>query len=739
MKQKNILYLALLSLVSLLWSCSNDNEYLRPEPPVEDGYSVLKTKFEFPRPKNATYAAADYTADASEREIKSIAFITKTDDEGTPGQADFKQGELNKFFSHEDLRSATGLYEPVNITGNTYTTSIKIRSYGFGTNTKVTVIANYVENGITQKLQDLENYEDLTSIITPDATDNLATPLLMFAEETVQLASGATINQSFNLHRVVARIDVINDASDTDPDKGFVLTSAQLVNPRKHGYLAPGKLNETGDIRHSIPIATEFSAINANNAPLNEPLQVGCLYTYETANSGQANIPPTAVRVKGSYKGILFDKVIAIKQPDKDGNIGAPIMLERNFRYAIYLKPSLEPNQIDWTVKVAAWDDGEEVQVKPPQAKKPLLDNFQFTGFTPGTGEWNATTKVLDYTAHANSTDDLLVSFDASDAYFGTDFDITVLYDMVGSVLDIGNVHGTVYKDLVDPEDPVITYSSIKQKYNIKLPKKVAGTPDVPAGFMVRIMSSGNDDARDSIIFKIVPNYDNLALKPVLLGGKYWAPVNVGATTISTVANQSTQGFVYQWGRNANLPLVWDGNDGSGAGQNTYAGPVDYATANGAAKDKFITVSKSTPIKDWLNDDNNKNERNNQWTPSINNSPCPPGWRVPSSDELTLLLDRYNSANSEGRYEFILGDDPNVKLYLPRAGYLNYTNGATHGASTNSGSMRSLYWSYGFDSSGSPIVMDLHPGSGVPNVSSTFSCYAFAIRCIQQDVQDQRP
>ncbi|MDL2278944.1 hypothetical protein LJC57_10190, partial [Parabacteroides sp. OttesenSCG-928-G07] len=78
----------------------------------------------------------------------------------------------------------------------------------------VIVIANYDENGLTQTLMDVKNWEELKSVLTPDIQgEHLHTPLLMYGAATITLANGATEQASIRLSRVVARLDVVNEAA----------------------------------------------------------------------------------------------------------------------------------------------------------------------------------------------------------------------------------------------------------------------------------------------------------------------------------------------------------------------------------------------------------------------------------------------------------------------------------------------------------------------------------------------
>lgn len=709
----------LLAILPLLFACSNEEDYLKPEPPLENGEAVLQIKMAFPKKKSATYAAGDYTATDAEREIKSIAFFTQNWDEGSG--TDFKAGAFNRYLSTEDLRTPTGLHEPLNENGGAYTTTIKIRSDGFGKNeVKVLIIANYNENGLTQALKDAATWEEVTALTSLPLTNNPQTPLLMVAlEENVPLVNGGTTNRDFHLKRVVSRIDVVNKATAS----GFALTSAQLVNPREKGYLVEKNPN-----RDNIALAsTDFDPVLPNPSLVTEPAVEG-MYAYENTNSDPAKA--TAVLVKGTYNTIQFEKRIPMKHPDKDGVTGALIPLDPNHRYAINIIPATDPNEITWTIKVADWDDGGEVEVNPPVDSIPKLYSFEFNG-TPTDDQWFPDALVYNMDNRGGTKVSFMVTNINTTKY-------TISYRCLpkyAAAFDMQNKNSSAYLNFVKRDDPVVTYAHVEQRYEVTIPPMLS-EPTAPVAIVLSVENAHDRNRKQDIVFFYnKTSYPGTNLPPVLLGGHYWAPVNEGATVIGNAINKSTQGLIYQWGRNTAFNVDWDGLQNNSP--SAIAGPISYQEA--ANSNQFIT--KSLAPFDWVTSAD-REFRNKQWLPAINNSPCPSGWRVPTVEELNLIIKRFKVDDTDGRYHIFKGDEKDKVLYLPRVAYLEHGAGKT----TSYTGDRALYWGSDFTSGSADVLSSClnmyynHPTAptGLSISRTGRPCYGFSLRCIQQDVEDGR-
>ncbi|MDR1884468.1 MAG: hypothetical protein LBR26_17100, partial [Prevotella sp.] len=248
---------------------------------------------------------------------------------------------------------------------------------------------------------------------------------------------------------------------------------------------------------------------------------------------------------------------------------------------------------------------------------------------------------------------------------------------------------------------PVVTYSvgKIRQYYKITLPKTtypIAGT--------LTIGTAKEGGQTRELAVTSVPVYNGTIHKPVLVNGKYWAPVNVGASSTTYSANLAGCGYYFQWGRSY---TEFDTYESSG---DTWPGPLSVADAEIYA-DKFITISQSP--NDWLSEPND-----NLWNEGDSQGPCPVGWRVPASDELSGLgtgTFAYNRLAITGANSAI--------LYLPTTG------GRSNGGTWSSQSTFGNYWSSTVDATSAKY---LYFNNGTPNMGVTNRAAGFCVRCIQK-------
>ncbi|MDR1884400.1 MAG: fibrobacter succinogenes major paralogous domain-containing protein, partial [Prevotella sp.] len=262
--------------------------------------------------------------------------------------------------------------------------------------------------------------------------------------------------------------------------------------------------------------------------------------------------------------------------------------------------------------------------------------------------------------------------------------------------------------------DPVVTYggAKVRQTYKIILPKTtypVAGTLTVEDVATTKKQ-----------IFNItsIPKYENTDYKPVLVRGKYsgqeegededryWAPVNVGATSTTYSVNLAGCGYVFQWGRN--VPFVY------GSSNDTYDGPVYPETPVEDYANKFIATNQA----DWLQLE--EDEEDDRWQGANAQGPCPDGWRVPTGTELTVLKSNISSAVTNNRVS-VTG--VGATLFLPAAGSRNNSGGWI-----NQGAY-GQYWSSSI--SGTNATRMYFNGSS--SIINTYGrAFGFSVRCIQK-------
>ncbi|MDR1882446.1 MAG: fibrobacter succinogenes major paralogous domain-containing protein, partial [Prevotella sp.] len=262
--------------------------------------------------------------------------------------------------------------------------------------------------------------------------------------------------------------------------------------------------------------------------------------------------------------------------------------------------------------------------------------------------------------------------------------------------------------------DPVVTYSigKVRQYYKITLPR-----PSIEVSGTLTIDDGKSNTKTFNIYFNPAPLYSDTGLRAILVGGKYWSPVNVGATSTTYSADLAGCGYVYQWGRSY-IGFA------PGSGSDTQGGPVTAAQASGTYAAKFITVS-GTPF-DWLSPQDDL-----LWSGDNSRGPCPAGWRVPTDVELTVLNSKYNIANIEGAPSSIrlkiprdseqsFGDD----LYLPAVGFRTNSTGAWANQGTNG-----YYWSSTVPGT-SARAFNFHASSS--SIAANPRGYGISVRCIQE-------
>ncbi|MDL2255260.1 fibrobacter succinogenes major paralogous domain-containing protein [Parabacteroides sp. OttesenSCG-928-K15] len=640
----------------LFVSCSEEQQ--GDIQPMQSGDAVLRMDIRNEKKSGGTYAETELAAFPIEKEIHSIAFFTQTENSGTnPKDPNFKLGAFNKFFSHEPSQSPYGLYEPLEaVNGGGYRAAIRIASEAMGNTsagqkTRVIVIANYIENGMKELLTSVNRWEDLFLVFTPEITKNIQAPLLMYAvKEDVMLKEGETENTTFNLQRVVARIDVENRASDPDPAKGFVLESAQLLYPRSSSSLLPD--NPVG---RTLPTLDKLPAITAGNPPANDPTRIVGMYVYETDNSGIGG-KPTAVFIKGKLFGRPFTREIALRQAEvSHAQQGDPIPMLRNHLYKVVISP-LVSEEVEVGIDIVDWSDGTELSLKPTQ-KIPVLSDITVTNLS-GATLWNEAKKTYTYDGKQNE----VIHFKATgnQAMF---VDFAYEYKTPNTSVGLEDFNSQAYQQLIKQSEPVVSYASVSQEFTITLPTFEAGHPAISiAHIKLYIHNALNPYYVDSISVKCMTPYDNSPYYPVKVNGLYWAPLNVGATTTMGSSSKSTAstGYYFQWGRNKAFDATT-----SYSTVTTSNSSYEKATT-GTDKDKFICGC------DWLKSTDSKyNTRKTLWSKAVNDSPCPSGWRVPTKSELEKLK-AANPSWISTEYRFrVMGEDGEY-MYIPKAGVRYY-------------------------------------------------------------------
>ncbi|MDF9831247.1 hypothetical protein [Parabacteroides sp. PF5-6] len=707
-----ILFTTILALLLLAFACSEGQEGPLEILPAGDGTALLSMRIGDIRTRADEN---DFTAEAAEKEIRSLACFVQTYGVGDEDAPEYKPGAFGKYFSTEDLQSPMGMEEAlVKKSEGVYSVTVRVRSEGFNTEkgSDVIFIANYQHTDpaldLTEDLKKLESWEELEAMLTKKVTQSPGAPLLMFAQQNVTLVEGKNHISTAAMKRMAVRLDVeyVEKLLDPDATKKFNLTSVQLVNPKNSSFLLPHDEDEVD----ALEVAATFPVVTPTTE---KPDEIKQIYLYPASNRN--NTEPTRIRVKGTYynTNLPIDKTIDFV--DGEGN---SLPLVHNTRYALQLMPTGDNKDLNWTFTAVDWSDGRTIEVNAAQDPVVLKD----IEFTPAqTTRWDAAKRAFDINDLAEGA---TMKFTV-EGNSPTTFDVTCLYNKTASsigITDAAGLQAIVTQSPAEAKiDPATQKTTFSQAYSIAIPSQ-EGREQVPIEIKVYIRDAANYNNADSIIFTSLPDYNGIAgLKPVKFAGQYWAPVNVGATTTTSGDNLAFMGYTFQWGRNGTKLEV----PTTGSLSNMVEGPVSYAKASTDYKDNFIsTVAEN----DWLiAEDAYKPTRDLLWSKNVNDSPCPKGWRLPRVDELKKIVDAKTPGVHEvSNLRFVIqGDEAGTELILPLAGWCT-----RDGASFSRGA-GGLYWASGLSAKGKAGRILINP-NGTTVIDYGFPVATQSIRCIQE-------
>ncbi|MDR1258505.1 MAG: hypothetical protein LBK65_04370, partial [Tannerellaceae bacterium] len=247
----------------------------------------------------------------------------------------------------------------------------------------------------------------------------------------------------------------------------------------------------------------------------------------------------------------------------------------------------------------------------------------------------------------------------------------------------------------------------------------------VPVDLEVNLTGTTGDNKTVSVI-SVPPYYDSRYLtsepyKPVLRGGKYWSPVNVGATKIEVVTlaqpTVAQMGLYFQWGRNTGF------HKDTYTATDAIAGPL---AADDPSK-KVITTSTG----DWLSSRNDL-----LWSGANEQGPCPDGWRVPTKADFNSIIADYGTKTlplvSDRRWKSTGSNGNGEILYSVAGGYFPIaanstlpTNGRTDA------NMNAAVWSSDVNAAKAHFWYLANDGNKI-DTESVNRAWALPVRCVQQ-------
>lgn len=727
MKHSIMLFSLLLS--GILASCNDEVEVKNNPDHLEPGYGLLSLTMDLT--KTGTKAAGDAVAEEialpAEKEIKDVAFFvhTEADEQG--------DGSFGRYFSGEAEGSASKLNEELtaipDVTGQ-YKVSVLHRSDGWK-NPEVVVIANYKENDLEDGLKAITNWDEL-QVFTTSATQaaNAKCPLLMCAQQTIKswestpvVSGGGSVVETLKMKRMVSRIDVRNYAyNPAETEKNFVLTAARLVRPMIAVPLVEGSKTLPVSSSSTFPFAGTIEDFDVEGTTFQK---VDCIYTYENTNDKEASA--TAIQLEGTLGGVPVTKIVDFKKLDI---AGTPIPLARNHRYLININPAPDKTDVNFDIEVADWSEGEEIRVKPsfPKAELKITDA---SALADAGMVWDATKKVIDIT---DATKTATFKFTTT-GNTTTEPEVKILYDKTGT--SVGWTTNESINAAVKSESSIAAEKAeVVTTYTVTVPNQAM--IKVPVDIVLNIHNANNKGVGDTIIIRSVPNYANTTIKPVLMSdGRYWAPVNAGATKLPESVPASgniTQscGNIFQWGRKTAFEATSESIDVTST---TFTKSQVEAMYEGENVNKFVT---GTP---WFK--NSEGDDPENWYESLWNGgtdavpvktkydPCPDGWRVPTYSEYQKMINvKYDLADGILRLQ---AADQNQKLLLPAVGYRNSSGDV--GAMGSTG----YYFSSFYNPMKKNIGCFIFLQNRAPYISDTFSLWGFSVRCIQNDGTEPTP
>lgn len=239
--------------------------------------------------------------------------------------------------------------------------------------------------------------------------------------------------------------------------------------------------------------------------------------------------------------------------------------------------------------------------------------------------------------------------------------------------------------------------------------KKVIDYSDIPMLLLIAALTFVPVSCKKDPIKEV--SYPGTSLTSVIISGTNWAPVNAGY-----VASTLPNGLLFQWGRMYGQDYV-----SSGIVAGTVAIGVGNNSANGAS---FYTFG-SDPY-DWCA------PQATSWNMSSYN-PCPTGWRVPTSVELSALKIAGSTwvdaaaGNPDGLPGMWFGGnhsgDHVGSIFMPVAGFRNVSVGAAVERGKIGG-----YWSS--DVSGK-YALSLYFYNSVVDIAIDYRAGGMSVRCVR--------
>lgn len=698
-----------------------------------------------------TRAVGDLLGDATndEKRIDRLAFFVHTEAEGMQVYEPAKAGETHDAFPNKVQLEATNPTDP----SAGYTATVDLIT-GAGYDADIIAVANLPENYDYSQIVSWQGLLDSVTVGTFTASMPLCTgndgaghdnAFVMCGSTTVPLHKEKEETFSLALERLTARIDITNEAyvagmTDDDPKGGFLLTGVRILHARPQSYIVPqmdyvspdvatvSDWKATADQIRLVKVDAD-NATDVTDGTPEEQATATCqriwhaLYTYENHESEHA---PTGLEITGKFRGMPITRQIPFEVTEADGTKRA-VPVVRNHRYLVSIKPAPGQTDLTYSVQVGEWNAVDTINVQPNQDQVPVVTNVVCAEATKSYGG--------DLAGGAAMPDTLVVPADGATLTFTAScpFDTRVTTDYFSPE------DGSSWLEVTSRSEATVTKGDISmaRDYTITIKANVGLNATLVNRGYIYIANGGNGSVMDTVVVyqgEDIP-YAETRFAAVTMGqigdkDVVWAPINVGATEIATLvkkdadgisdeekaANDRQCGYYFQWGRK--VPFRYGGETEDMAPKSIKL--VTYADATKPEyqyADKFILVNKY-----WFSD---YSAFNKDWPRE--NDPCPSGWRIPSNDELQIILTQIKDLQSNT----VTGTNGtwispvNAAFVLPFTGYRGNVEGLS-----KERSISTTFWSSTF-SGGKAYRLDM-VNSLAPNIMLREFSAAYPIRCVKE-------
>lgn len=577
-------------------------------------------------------------------------------------------------------------------------------------------------------------------------------PSLLMTGNGATKMLGTVSNVKVELKRVVARFDIDNTARTSN----LTIQSIALKQGRKTGTLwNDGTLTPIVDADlGSSPLLMEYKEVDyAALANANTGVTESAIYTYPTLDTDKA-----CLIIKGKYHDPVTNSdkpatyTVPLQKTDGATGITADIAILRNNRYKLRII-DVTSTTMAAAFEIEDWTSSGGITIKPEAPVSPIT----FTATDLCVAEVGDDHIRVDvdggtFTLAVSHSDNKPVTIELTPEYeatYGGDSWITIATGKATATSDTRANITIAENSSIDteqkPHEVHIGYITVKwgetpqeqMKLTVYRGASTVTYLDPAAGQTVR--------------FAAVKMKDD----------KYWAPINVGATTAKNkaVTTPNTDitadcGKLFQWGRLHGLNAT---NNSTTCSEEAYLGDLGHPTREDLADmskwdGKFINGSEGLK-NNWLqiNGEGQPNPKEEQYIAdswylqlwNANNGkdntnpvkaahdPCPKGWRVPTGVEWENIGATSNGNPSGATVDaansvIVPGKESGKNLVLPAAGSRLGSSGQSFQQGT-----QGFYWQS--SAINQEVNYMLLGGSDNPLRwhSNSITC-AHSIRCIQE-------